>query len=286
MTAAEYWFDSQEGLRLFCRVYAGPSAGAAVVVCLHGLMRNSRDFEDLAPHLAARYRVIVPDVRGRGFSARDPNFNNYEIPVYLNDLLLLLTGLGVGRARIIGTSMGGLMAMVLGVMQPQLVAGIVLNDVGAELDPQGLERIRGYAGKSAPVRSWEEAVADVRGIYGSVWPGLSDERWQRIARLSYRASAQGVPEADADPLIAEPFRDPKAGAPNLWPLWGALAKVPILAIRGAHSDILSAATLARMQQEKPDLEVLEVANRGHAPLLDEPECLAAIDEFLAAASAV
>jgi len=283
MTAAEYWFDSQEGLRLFSRVYAGPSAGAAVVVCLHGLMRNSRDFEDLAPHLAARYRVIVPDVRGRGFSARDPNFNNYEIPVYLNDLLLLLTGLGVGRARIIGTSMGGLMAMVLGVMQPQLVAGIVLNDVGAELDPQGLERIRGYAGKSAPVRSWEEAVADVRGIYGSVWPGLSDERWQRIARLSYRASAQGVPEADADPLIAEPFRDPKTGAPNLWPLWGALAKVPILAIRGAHSDILNAATLARMQHEKPDLEVLEVANRGHAPMLDEPECLAAIDEFLARA---
>jgi len=283
MTAAEYWFDSQEGLRLFSRVYAGPSAGAAVVVCLHGLMRNSRDFEDLAPHLAARYRVIVPDVRGRGFSARDPNFNNYEIPVYLNDLLLLLTGLGVGRARIIGTSMGGLMAMVLGVMQPQLVAGIVLNDVGAELDPQGLERIRGYAGKSAPVRSWEEAVADVRGIYGSVWPGLSDERWQRIARLSYRASAQGVPEADADPLIAEPFRDPKTGAPNLWPLWGALAKVPILAIRGAHSDILNAATLARMQHEKPDLEVLEVANRGHAPVLDEPECLAAIDEFLARA---
>ena len=270
-------------MRLFSRVYAGPSAGAAVVVCLHGLMRNSRDFEDLAPHLAARYRVIVPDVRGRGFSARDPNFNNYEIPVYLNDLLLLLTGLGVGRARIIGTSMGGLMAMVLGVMQPQLVAGIVLNDVGAELDPQGLERIRGYAGKSAPVRSWEEAVADVRGIYGSVWPGLSDERWQRIARLSYRASAQGVPEADADPLIAEPFRDPKTGAPNLWPLWGALAKVPILAIRGAHSDILNAATLARMQHEKPDLEVLEVANRGHAPMLDEPECLAAIDEFLARA---
>ena len=283
MTAAEYWFDSQEGLRLFSRVYAGPSAGAAVVVCLHGLMRNSRDFEDLAPHLAARYRVIVPDVRGRGFSARDPNFNNYEIPVYLNDLLLLLTGLGVGRARIIGTSMGGLMAMVLGVMQPQLVAGIVLNDVGAELDPQGLERIRGYAGKSAPVRSWEEAVAEVRSIYGPVWPGLSDERWQRIARLSYRANAQGVPEADADPLIAEPFRDPKTGAPNLWPLWGALAKVPILAIRGAHSDILNAATLARMQHEKPDLEVLEVANRGHAPMLDEPECLAAIDEFLARA---
>jgi len=284
MAAAEYRFDTQDGLRLFSRVYAGPNAAAPVVLCLHGLMRNSRDFEDLATHLAARYRVIVPDVRGRGLSARDPNFNNYQIPTYLGDLMPLFTGLGFQRVSIVGTSMGGLMAMVLAATQPRLVARIVLNDVGPELDPPGLERIRGYAGKSAPVRSWEEAVAQVRSIYGPVWPGLSDERWQRIARLSYRENAQGVPEADADPLIAERLRDPKAAAPNLWPLWGVLVKVPILAIRGAHSDLLNAATLARMQREKPDLEVLEVANRGHPPLLDEPECLAAIDQFLLAAS--
>ena len=173
------------------------------------------------------------------------------------------------------------MAMVLAVMQPQRVSGIVLNDVGAELDPQGLERIRSYAGKSAPVRSWEEAIAQVRSIYGTVWPGLSEERWERIARLSFRANAQGAPEADADPLIAEPLRDPQAAAPNLWPFWGALAKLPVLAIRGAQSDILTPATLSRMQREKANLRVLEVANRGHAPMLDEPECLAAIDEFLA-----
>jgi len=284
MAAAEYRFDTQDGLRLFSRVYAGPNAAAPVVLCLHGLMRNSRDFEDLAAHLAARYRVIVPDVRGRGMSARDPNFNNYQIPTYLGDLMPLFTGLGFQRVSIVGTSMGGLMAMVLAATQPRLVARIVLNDVGPELDPPGLERIRAYAGKSAPVRSWEEAVAQVRSIYGPVWPGLSDERWQRIARLSYRENAQGVPEADADPLIAERLRDPKAAAPNLWPLWGVLVKVPILAIRGAHSDLLNAATLARMQREKPDLEVLEVANRGHPPLLDEPECLAAIDQFLLAAS--
>jgi pimeloyl-ACP methyl ester carboxylesterase len=286
MAVAEYWFDSQDGLRLFSRVYAGPGGAAPVVLCLHGLMRNGRDFEDLAPHLAARYRVIVPDVRGRGLSARDPNFNNYQIPVYLSDLLLLCAGLGVSRASIVGTSMGGLMAMVLAATQPQLIAGIVLNDVGAEVDPQGLERIRGYAGKSAPVGSWEQAIAQVRSVYGVAWPGLSDERWAKIARLSYRENAHGVPEADADPLIGEPLRDPKAAAPNLWPLWGALAKVPILAVRGAQSDILNTATLARMQREKPDLRVLEVANRGHAPMLDEPECLAAIDEFLAAAAAV
>jgi len=285
MATAEYWFESHDGLRLFSRVYAGPRADAPVVVCLHGLMRNSRDFEDLAPHLAARYRVVVPDVRGRGLSARDPNFGNYQIPIYLADLLLLCAGLGVRRAYIIGTSMGGLMAMVLAVTQPQLVAGIVLNDVGAEVDPQGLERIRGYAGKSPPVRSWEQAVAQVRSIYGAAWPGLSEERWERIARLSYRANAHGEPEADADPLISEPLRDTSVAAPNLWPLWGALAKVPILVIRGAQSDILNVATLARMQREKPDLRVLEVANRGHAPMLDEPECLAVIDEFLGAAAA-
>src|SRR5215472_4417031 len=170
MAAAEYWFDSQEGLRLFSRVYAGPGATAPVVLCLHGLMRNGRDFEDLASHLAARYRVIVPDVRGRGLSARDPNFSNYQIPVYLKDLLPLLAGLGVERASIIGTSMGGLMAMVLAAMQPGIVAGIVLNDVGPEIDPEGLERIRSYAGKSPPVTSWPQAVAQVRAIYGAAWP--------------------------------------------------------------------------------------------------------------------
>ena len=282
--SAEYWFDSQEGLRLFSRVYAGPSADVPVVLCLHGLMRNSRDFEYLAVHLAGRYRVVAPDVRGRGFSARDANSSHYQIPTYLADLLLLLRGLGVARVNIIGTSMGGLMAMVLAAMQPRLVASIVLNDVGPEIDPRGLARIRGYAGKSPAVHSWEQAVAQVRSVYGTVWPGLGDERWEMIARLSYRANAAGVPEADADPLVAEPLRDDKAAPLNLWPLWGALAKTPVLAIRGALSDVLSAATLARMRREKPDLEVLEVARRGHPPLLDEPESLAAIDGFLGAAA--
>jgi pimeloyl-ACP methyl ester carboxylesterase len=280
---AEYWFDSHDGLRLYSRVYANAAADAPVVLCLHGLMRNSRDFGELALHLAARHRVIVPDMRGRGLSARDPNFNNYQIPVYLQDVLTLLAGLGAAHASIIGTSMGGLMAMLLAVTQPKLVSRIVLNDVGPEVDPRGLERIRGYAGRAAPVRSWAEAAAQVRADYGSAWPDLSDARWDEIARLSYRANAQGVPEVDADPLIGEPLRNTSAAAPNLWPFWGKLAQVPTLAIRGAHSDILSAATLQRMQRTKPDLEVLTVANRGHAPLLDEPECVAGIERFLAVA---
>ena len=279
---AEYWFDSHDGLRLYSRVYAA-AADSPVVLCLHGLMRNSRDFGALAAQLAARYRVIVPDVRGRGFSARDPNYNNYQIPVYLQDLVTLLAGLGAARVSIIGTSMGGLMAMLLAATHPKLVSRIVLNDVGPQVDPAGLERIRGYAGQAAPVRSWPEAIAQLRADYAAAWPNLSDARWDEIARLSYRANAQGVPEVDADPLIREPLKSSAAAAPDLWPLWRSLARVPILVIRGAHSDILSVTTLARMQRERPGLEVLTVANRGHAPLLDEPGCVAAIERFLAGA---
>jgi pimeloyl-ACP methyl ester carboxylesterase len=286
MRAAEYWFESHDGLKLFSRVYAGPRADAPAVLCLHGLMRNGRDFGELAPRLAQRFRVIVPDVRGRGLSARDSQVGNYQIPVYLQDTMTLLAGLGAPRVSIVGTSMGGLMGMLLAVTQPGVVVRLVLNDIGPEVDSQGLERIRGYAGKAAPVRTWEEAAAQVRATYGAVWPDLNDARWEKIARLSYRANAQGIPEEDADPRIAEPLRNTSAAAPNLWPIWGALAKLPTLAIRGANSDVLSAATLARMQREKPvDLTVLVVPNRGHAPLLDEPESLAAIDAFLGSAPA-
>ena len=276
----EHWFSSHDGLKLYSRLYAPAAAQAPVVLCLHGLTRNSRDFEDLAPHLAAQYRVIVPDMRGRGFSARDANASNYTIAIYVQDMHRLLAELAAPRVAIIGTSMGGLMAMVMAATQPGQVVGIVLNDIGPEVNPAGLERIRGYAGKVAAVRTWPEAVAQARSIYGSAWPNLSDARWEAIARRGYRVNAEGAPEVDADPRIAEPLRNTATAAPDLWPLWKTLAGVPMLAIRGADSDILSAATLARMQHEKPDLESLTVPERGHVPLLDEPECIAAIDRFL------
>jgi pimeloyl-ACP methyl ester carboxylesterase len=280
MAAAEYWFESHDGLKLFARIHPGPAPSAPVVLCLHGLMRNGRDFEDLALHLARHYRVLVPDVRGRGFSARDPQPGNYKLPVYVQDLMTLLAGVGAARVGIIGTSMGGLMALLLSALQPQLVAALVLNDIGPQVERAGLERIRGYAGRAPPVASWAEAIAQVRGIYGEAWPNLSDARWEKIARASYREDARGVPQADADARIAEPLRANADGAaPDLWPLWESLAALPVLAIRGAHSDILSAQTLERMQQ-KPHVTTLTVAARGHAPLLDEPQALAAIDTFL------
>jgi pimeloyl-ACP methyl ester carboxylesterase len=246
------------------------------------LTRNSRDFDDLAAHLQARYRVIVPDVRGRGFSARDPNPQNYQPGVYVQDILSLLDAVGEPRAAIIGTSMGGMLAMMMGVGYRDRVRGIVLNDMGPEIDPKGLERIKGYAGRLPPPQNWNDAVAQTQFMFGEAWPDLPVERWPTLARQGFREDAEGKVRVDADPMIGEMLRAAPAATASLWPFWSALRGIPLLAIRGAHSDILSAATFARMKSENPDLEQLEVARRGHVPLLDEPECLAAIDGFLAA----
>jgi pimeloyl-ACP methyl ester carboxylesterase len=274
-------WTSHDGLRLYTRVYAGPNPSAKTVLCLHGLTRNSRDFEDLAPHLQGRFRVIVPDVRGRGMSARDSHPQNYQPAIYLQDILGLMDTLGVERASIIGTSMGGLLAMLMGVAQRARVAAMVLNDMGPEVDPQGLERIKGYAGRLPPPKSWDDAVAQTQNMFGNAWPNLSAERWATLTRRAYRENENGVPAVDADPMIGEVLRAAPPATADLWPFWKALRGIPILAIRGAQSDILSGATFAKMKAENPELMQLEVAQRGHAPLLDEPECLAAIDAFLA-----
>jgi pimeloyl-ACP methyl ester carboxylesterase len=277
---AEIDWQSHDGLRLYGRVYQGPTGIAPTVLCLHGLTRNSRDFEDLAPHLQRRYRVIVPDLRGRGFSARDSNPQNYQPGIYVQDILALLGKVDAARVAVIGTSLGGMLAMMLGFSHPARTAGIVLNDVGPEIDPVGIERIKQYAGRLPPARTWKVAVAQTVAVFGDAWPGLAWDRWEALARRGYREDVAGVVELDADPNIGEALRAAPAATLDLWPLWRALRKVPALAIRGARSDILSAATFARMKSENPNLQQLEVANRGHVPLLDEPECIAALDAFL------
>jgi pimeloyl-ACP methyl ester carboxylesterase len=275
-----YW-TSHDGLRLYARVYEGPGPSSKTVLCLHGLTRNSRDFEDLAPHLQSRYRVIVPDVRGRGRSARDPNPQNYQPAIYLQDILGLMDTLGAARASIVGTSMGGLLAMLMGVSHRERVAAMVLNDMGPEVDPKGLERIKGYAGRLPPPKNWDDAIAQTQNMFGNAWPNLSADRWATLTRRAYREIEKGALAVDADPMIGEVLRAAPAATANLWPFWKALSGIPTLAIRGAQSDILSDATFAKMKAENPELIQLEVAQRGHAPLLDEPECVAAIDAFLA-----
>jgi pimeloyl-ACP methyl ester carboxylesterase len=277
---AEIDWQSHDGLRLYARVYEAPVRGAPTVLCLHGLTRNSRDFEDLAPHLQRRYRVIVPDLRGRGLSARDPNLQNYQPAIYVQDILALLAAVDAPRAAVIGTSLGGMLAMMLSYGHPGRIAGILLNDVGPEIDPVGIERIKQYAGRLPPADTWKVAIAQTVAVYGDAWPGLAPERWQVLARRGYREDAAGKVLLDADPNIGEALRAAPAATLNLWPLWKALRKVPTLAIRGDRSDILSAATFARMKSENPDLLQLVVPNRGHVPLLDEPECIAAVDAFL------
>ena len=279
-TYTESYWTSHDGLRLYSRVYEGP-AGAASVLCLHGLTRNSRDFEDLAPHLQRRARVIVPDVRGRGRSARDPNPQNYQPAIYLQDIIGLLDAVGARRVTVIGTSMGGMLAMMMAAGYRDRVAAIVLNDMGPEVDPVGLERIKGYAGRLPPPRSWDDAIAQTKSMFGAAWPNLSAERWASLARRGYRQDENGAVTVDADPMIGEMLRAAPAATATLWPFWTALRGIPMLAIRGAQSDILSAATFAKMKAENPDLVQLEVAQRGHVPLLDEPECVETIDAFLA-----
>jgi pimeloyl-ACP methyl ester carboxylesterase len=277
----ENFWTSHDGLRLYTRVYPGPDPLARTVLCLHGLTRNSRDFEDLAPHLQRHYRVIVPDVRGRGLSARDPNPQNYQPAIYLQDILTLIDAVAVQQVAVIGTSMGGLLAMMLAVGSRDRISGVVLNDMGPEVDPEGLERIKGYAGRLPSPKNWDEAIAQTRSIFGEAWPNLSPMRWSALTRRGYREDEKGGLQVDADPMIGEMLRAAPAASANLWPFWKALRGIPMLAIRGAQSDILSAATFAKMKAENPELVQLEVAQRGHVPLLDEPECIAAIDAFLA-----
>jgi pimeloyl-ACP methyl ester carboxylesterase len=276
----EFHYRSADGLALYCRLFEPTAANDTTVLCLHGLTRNSLDFVELATHLRKHWRVLAPDLRGRGNSAYDPHWENYHPGTYCDDVELLLRDQQVRRAIIIGTSLGALLAMLLAARNPELVAGIVLNDAGPEIDPAGLARIQRYVGRQAPPASWAEAIAQVRANYEAALPGLDAAQWERYTRRTFHEDDSGRPVPASDPAIGNLFRSGEATPQTLWPLFERLRSVPVLAIRGAMSDILSAATLERMAHIHPGLQQVTVANRGHAPLLDEPECIAAIDAFL------
>ena len=274
------YFTSADGLRLYYRDYAPAEPGRVPVLCLPGLTRNCRDFETIAPRIRQTRRVLCADLRGRGLSQHDPEWRNYHPGTYVGDIARLLSDAGVPRVIILGTSLGGILAMLVAATAPQLLAGAILNDVGPEVAAEGLKRISTYVGKSAPVTSWAEAAAQAKVTYGLAWPDATDDDWMRFARRSY-TEVDGVPRLAMDPMIGEAVRAAPAGAaPDLWPVFGALKPVPVLALRGEISDVLSAETFERMGREKPDLVRVTVAGRGHPPMLDEPDSVAAIDRFL------
>ena len=280
------WLDrhyaSADGLRLHYRDYPADSAGRLPVLCIPGLTRNCRDFESTALRLQRTRRVLTPDLRGRGRSQPDPNWRNYHPGTYLADLTLLLADAGVPRVVLLGTSLGGILSMLMAATAPHVPAAVILNDIGPDVDPAGAQRISSYVGRHAPVRDWAGAAAQMRAMYQVAMPDAEESDWMAFARRSY-TEVDGVPQLDVDPGIGEAVRAAPAGAaPDLWPVYASLRPLPALAIRGELSDVLSQATFDRMAREKPDLRRVTVARRGHPPLLDEPECIAAIDAFLAA----
>jgi pimeloyl-ACP methyl ester carboxylesterase len=282
----ERFWTSGDGLTLFARDYAGAAGPAKLpVLCIHGLTRNSRDFEDVAPWIAAQgRRVLAVDVRGRGRSARDPHPLNYQPPVYAGDMLALMGQAGIARAVFVGTSMGGLITMTVGAINPAAVAAAVLNDVGPELSPVGLGRIMGYVGGGKPVESWEDAAEYARSINGVAFPSAGPEFWPAFARRIFREEGGRV-ALDYDPEITAPFRQAPTGPlPDLWPVFTAFAaERPTLLVRGGISDLIDEGIAARMREAAPAMDYAEVPDVGHAPLLSEPEAQAALADFLSRA---
>ncbi len=272
-------YDCDDGLELYYADY-GATEASCTVVCLPGLTRNSRDYTPLAQHLATRYRVIAPDLRGRGRSSWDGNYLNYHPRTYARDIARLLALLAPPCVVLIGTSLGGLVSALLARDGLAALRAVVLNDIGPELDPAGIARIAGYVGATGPFEDWSTATDIVRRNNEYALPDLDADGWQQFARALCREREDGRIVFDYDPAIGQAFREGAGGPLDLWQAFDSLTSVPTLLLRGANSDILSRATVARMRQRLTRLTVVEVPQRGHAPLLDEPESLGAIDQLL------
>jgi pimeloyl-ACP methyl ester carboxylesterase len=275
-----YWW-SNDGLRLHYRDYAGP-ADRPPILCLPGLTRNARDFAVLAERLAPEWRVIALDFRGRGESgyAKDPM--TYVPLTYVQDVERLLAELNLSRFILFGTSLGGIVSMLLAATGPARIAGVLLNDIGPVIEQDGLARIRSFVGRAGSWPTWVHAARALGESNAAIYPNYKLEDWLAMAKRLYRLTAQGRVVPDYDKAIAEPFRLPggEAGV-DLWPALKALKSVPALIVRGENSDILSAATATEMQARLPDASLVTVSGVGHAPTLDEPEVITAIDHLLA-----
>lgn len=283
-----YWW-SADGVRLHFRDYAGPhhngpaqAAARPPILCIPGLTRNARDFEGVADRLAGTWRLIVVDLRGRGDSGYAPDPMTYVPLTYMQDIQRLLGELGLTRVVAFGTSLGGLVAMLLSSTSPGLIAGALLNDIGPDIDPAGVSRIQSYVGRAQSHATWLHAARTLADAQGQIYPGYDLERWLSYAKRLYRLTPGGRVVLDYDMKIAEPFRV-TGGATgfDMWPAFESLAGRPVLLVRGGLSDLITPGTAAEMARRVPTLEIVTVPGVGHAPVLDEPEATAAIDALLA-----
>jgi pimeloyl-ACP methyl ester carboxylesterase len=274
-----YWWN--DGLRLHYRDYPGGADGRPVIICLPGLTRNARDFEDLAERLSPEWRVLAVEFRGRGDSAYSKMTASYTPLVYALDLQALIRELGLTAFVPIGTSLGGLVTMLIAEGERERIKGVVLNDVGPEIETAGIARIRSYVGRSGGWPTWLHAARALAEVQRQSYPDYQIEDWLRLAKRVYRLSAQGRIVIDYDKGIAEPLRATTDQPPvDLWPGFKALAHAPLLVLRGELSDVLAPATARRMAAALPDAELVTVPRVGHAPTLDEPEAMAAIMRLL------
>lgn len=277
-------FTSQDGLRLYARYYPAPGSHRRPVLCLPGLTRNSRDFHTLASFLADPLNphcrdVLAVDYRGHGRSQWDPVWRNYALEVDMRDALDLLTIAGFHDVAVIGTSRGGLIAMMMACLRPGALGAVVLNDIGPLLERDGLVRITAYVGRVPLPPTWEEAAAMVRDLNARAFPGIPEPHWDAIARQWFNDD-HGRPTPGYDPAMAKAISLIDGPLPALWPQFKALSRLPTMAIRGELSDLLSEATLSDMRLAHPDLTAHTVRGQGHAPLLRDRSTMVAIAEFL------
>jgi len=282
----EISYTSDDGLRLYARDYPATSGPARLpVICIHGLTRNSADFEDVAPWIAAQgRRVIALDVRGRGNSQYDPKPDRYTTMVYANDVVKLALDLGIERAVFIGTSMGGLITMTLAVRKSSLIAAAVLNDVGPALSERGLSRIRNYTGKGEQFTSWKQAADYICSINTIAFPANTAQEWERWAHRAFREQDDGTLAMRYDPNIAVPIRANKLRSTSMaahFAFRRLARRRPTMLIRGALSDLIEPAQASAMRAAAPHMLYAEVPDVGHAPMLSEPAAQEALRNFLA-----
>ncbi|CAE7630200.1 ABHD11 [Symbiodinium necroappetens] len=277
----DLFYEVSDGLRLYARDYPGPSPDAPVALLMHGLTRNSADFEALAPVLAKTHRVLVVDQRGRGRSDRDPDASRYHLASYVGDMFELLAQQAITQVAVVGTSMGGLMAMVMNVKSPNIFSHVVINDIGPVVAPAGLARIKSYVGTGSRFSTWEEAAAHIKVLNEAAFPAYTPEAWMAFARRTC------VEEGDAvvlnyDLAIAEAMkqREEAAVPQDLWPAFEALKPKRTMLVRGGISDLLDVPTAVEMRRRHPEMAFLEVPNIGHAPMLDEPGVAERIADFI------
>lgn len=277
--ANRFW-TSQDGLKLHFRDYPGRD-DRPPILCLPGLTRNARDFSHVAERLAGEWRVICPDLRGRGDSAYAKDSATYNPLQYVEDIALLLEQEGIGRFVAFGTSLGGLITMLMALGDAGRLAGVLLNDVGPELSSEGLERIRGYVGQGRSFPTWMHAARSLQENQGPVYPDYDLEDWLAMAKRCMTVGGNGRIVFDYDMKIAEPLTHPADAPPvDLWPAFGALDGRPVLLLRGALSDILTAPVAKKMAAKLADCEAVTVPRVGHAPMLNEVKAVAAIDRLL------